>query len=447
MPVGQDEVPQLTEAPARADRRVAVVYDVARLVTRALNPAPNGIDRVDFSLARHFLGRGDDERRALICTAIGPRLADAAQALQTVENVLSYWREEGDADADAVYRAVVSALLSRNGAARPSTRVTKPPGADLLSRNWDAMRRWAPHLGRPLREIPQGAVYFNATQFLVDRPWYVRWLDMRRDVKPVFFVHDLLPIDAPEFFRAREAELHPERMRNICRYGAGAVVGSQAVARRLGQFAAENGRADLPIRIARLPVAAAFSAPVAAPAELDGVNYFVVCGTIEPRKNHLMLLNLWRELARDAAPPKLVIVGKRGWLNGNVVELLERSLALRPHVIEAGGLSTPGLRRLLAGARALLMPSLGEGFGLPVAEALAAGVPVIASDIEAFREVGGDAPDYVHPLDGLGWLQAVRDFSAPQSPRRRAALARLSLWRGADPNAFLETIDDFIASL
>ncbi len=219
------------------------------------------------------------------------------------------------------------------------------------------------------------------------------------------------------------------------------------MARRLGQFAAENGRADLPIRVARLPVAAAFSAPVAAPAELDGVNYFVVCGTIEPRKNHLMLLNLWRELARDAAPPKLVIVGKRGWLNGNVVELLERSLALRPHVIEAGGLSTPGLRRLLAGARALLMPSLGEGFGLPVAEALAAGAPVIASDIEAFREVGGDAPDYVHPLDGLGWLQAVRDFSAPQSTRRRAALARLSLWRGADPNAFLETIDDFIASL
>ena len=106
--------------------------------------------------------------------------------------------------------------------------------------------------------------------------------------------------------------------------------------------------------------------------------------------------------------------------------MLERSAALRPHVIEAGGLSTPGLRSLLAGARALLMPSFAEGFGLPVAEAIAAGTPVIASDIEAFREVGGDAIDYVDPLDGLGWLQAVRDYSTPQSPRRRAALARMS---------------------
>jgi len=446
MSLGRVEVPQLTSTPAEATRR-PVVYDVTRIVTRALNAAPNGIDRVDFALARHFLARSERARGALICTAIGPRLADPDRALETIGGVENLWREDGDAEHDDVYRTVVAALRSNGMAPSPTAHAKKPLNLSFVEQNWRAMRRWAPHLGRSLREAPHGAVYFNATQFLVDRSWYVRWLTARPDVKPVFFVHDLLPIESPEFFRAREAMLHPRRMINICRYGAGAVVGSQTVARRLRQFAAECGRPELPICVARLPVSPVFSSKAAAPAELKDVNYFVVCGTIEPRKNHLTLLNAWRALAQDPAPPKLVVVGKRGWLNAAVIELLERSVALRPHVIEAGGLSTPGLRRLLAGARALLMPSFAEGFGLPVAEALAAGTPVIASDIEAFREVGGDAIDYVDPLDGHGWLQAVRDYSAPQSPRRRAALGRIGGGDATSADTFVSQIDDFIARL
>ncbi len=93
------------------------------------------------------------------------------------------------------------------------------------------------------------------------------------------------------------------------------------------------------------------------------------------------------------------------------------------------------------------MPSFAEGFGLPVAEALAAGTPVVASDIEAFREVGGEAIDYLDPLDGRGWLQAVRDYATPNSPRRRAALERINRGAVADPDAFLATIDEFIARL
>ena len=439
----RDEVSEVT--PPIEAARPPVIYDVTRIVTRALNAAPNGIDRVDFALARHFLAHKERARGALICTAIGPRLADPDLALETIEGVESLWREDGDPEEDDVYRKIVAALGSKDVAGSPLTRARKPQDGLFYARNWRALRRWAPHLGQPLREAPLGAVYFNVTQFLVDRSWYMRWLKTRPDIKPVFFVHDLLPIDAPQFFRAREALLHPRRLRNICRYGAGAVVGTNAVARRLRQFAAERGRPELPVCVARLPVSPSFLSPAEAPAALDGVNYFVVCGTIEPRKNHLTLLKAWRELALDPEPPKLVIVGKRGWLNSAVIEALEQNASLRPHVVEADGLSTPGLRRLLEGARALLMPSFAEGFGLPVAEALAAGTPVVASDIEVFREIGGDAIDYVDPLDITGWLQAVRDYSAPHAHRRRAAL---DLNNDAVAGAgFFAKIDDFIARL
>ncbi|HEY8162097.1 MAG TPA: glycosyltransferase family 1 protein [Methylocystis sp.] len=422
-----------------------VIYDVTRLVTRALNPSPNGIDRVDFALARHFIGRG---ATPLVCTALGPRLSDTNKALDAIEGIEAFWREAADAGEDAVYRSVVAALAGREGGGAEKIRYGRKSGWERISRNWRALRDWALDLGRPLREAPSGAVYFNATQFLLDRPWYVRWLDERREVKPVAFVHDLLPVDDPAFFRPREASLHPRRNRNIARLAAGVVVGSRAVAKRFESFAAESGRGDIPICVARLPVSPVFEAACAPPDALSDAAYFIVCGTIEPRKNHLLLLNVWRELAKNGAAPKLVIVGKRGWLNENVVDAMMRSPSLRANVIEAGGLSTPGLRRLMAGARALLMPSFGEGFGLPLAEALVAGAPVIASDIEVFREVGGDAPDFLHPLDGLGWLQAIRDYAVPDSRRRAATLARMAQARIAnDRQGFFDTIDRFLATL
>lgn len=440
------EVPHGSAAvPLSRGAAPPVVYDVTRLVTRGLNTSPNGIDRVDFALARHFLERG---ALPLSCTALGPRLAETEKALAAVDEIETFWREDADVSKDAVYRSTVAALKAPAGERVATARLERRAGSERIARNWRAMKDWAFHLGRPLSGVPQNAVYFSGTQFLLDRPWYVRWLASRPDVKPVSFVFDLLPVDQPQFFRPVEAVLHPRRNRNIARFAAGAVVSAREVEARFRAFAAENGRPDIPICVARLPVSPVFETKTAPPPELAGVDYFVVCGTIEPRKNHLLLLNVWRELAASGQAPKLLIVGKRGWLNENVVDMMTRCPALAGRVVEAAGLSTPGLRRLMAGARALLMPSFGEGFGLPVAEALVAGVPVIASNLDVFREVGSDAPDYLHPLDGLGWLQAVRDYSTPESPRRAATLGRMAQAGVANaPNAFFETIDGFLAAL
>ena len=90
-----------------------------------------------------------------------------------------------------------------------------------------------------------------------------------------------------------------------------------------------------------------------------------------------------------ASSPRLVLVGHRGWENENVIDVLERSRGLAPFLVEASGLSDAGLASLVRGATAVVGPSSVEGFGLPVAEALSLGVPVIASDISAHKEVGG----------------------------------------------------------
>ena len=156
--------------------------------------------------------------------------------------------------------------------------------------------------------------------------------------------------------------------------------------------------------------------------------YFVVLGTIEPRKNHLLLLQVWRRLVEHhgSRAPRLVLIGQRGWECENVVDLLERCEALRGMVTELPACSDADLHCYLHHAQALLFPSFAEGYGMPVLEALAQGVPVIASSLPVFQEFARDIPEYIDPLDGRSWLETIMEYAKPQSPLRAKQLARLA---------------------
>ncbi|MFB0872455.1 MULTISPECIES: glycosyltransferase family 4 protein [unclassified Sphingobium] len=149
--------------------------------------------------------------------------------------------------------------------------------------------------------------------------------------------------------------------------------------------------------------------------------HFLFCGSIEPRKNLVRLANAYR---RSGSRRPLLIVGQDGW----------RSDEVRGAIGEGNGItftalqSREALTALMREARALLFPSLAEGFGLPVAEAMALGTPVMASDLPALREVAGDAALFVDPFDenaisrGIGALD-VDDGLCERLARLGAAKA------------------------
>jgi glycosyltransferase involved in cell wall biosynthesis len=184
------------------------------------------------------------------------------------------------------------------------------------------------------------------------------------------------------------------------------------------------------------------------PRPLDAP-YFLVIATIEPRKNLALLLQGWRRLAQHlgASAPRLVIVGQRGWECENVVDLLERSEALRGLVIELPRCRDDELVGWLAHARALLFPSFVEGFGLPLVEALHFGTPVIASDLPVFREVAGDVPDYLDPLDGAAWLDRIARYAAPGSTERQAQLQRMDGYSAPTWRGHFAAVDELIEDL
>jgi glycosyltransferase involved in cell wall biosynthesis len=426
-----------------------IAYDITRLATRVLNSTPNGIDRIDFAFADHFLGPAPQERAAMLMTLQGPRVIALAAARDVVDGISVHWGEDEKPDLDECYRRTVAwicgAAAEFNGAQRVARgRAGRATGVV----RW--IRQHGLPFGRsPTATLPKGAIYINVSQFPLWIPRYFRWLKERPDVKGVFFIHDLLPIETPEYFPKAEYERHMRRLANLAHFGAAAIVTTEVVRAALKRHLATLGRADMPILVAPIPVAPVFCRRGAVDSDLVGRPYFVACGTIEPRKNHLMLLHIWRELVRRVGPaaPKLVLIGGRGWENENVVDLLERCRSISNHVIEVAGLSTPSLKRLLDGARALLMPSFAEGYGLPIIEALAAHVPVIASDIPVFREIGGDHIIKVSPIDGEKWLEKICEFTTSTGPERQAILARIENYESPTWEIYFAAIHGFLESL
>jgi glycosyltransferase involved in cell wall biosynthesis len=201
----------------------------------------------------------------------------------------------------------------------------------------------------------------------------------------------------------------------------------QALSRAAAIFTvSEAAREDL-VRSAGAPRERVFVTPNGVDPRLfelrppDGPRapYLLAVGTFEPRKNLPVLLDAFRALRRDGRDLQLVVVGRQAF-----TQLLPLG-ELAPHVRLTGAVPDDALHALYAGAACFVMPSLHEGFGLPLAEAMAAGVPAVASDIPALREVGGETVRYADPRDAQGLAAAIRAaLDDREGSQLRAAAAR-----------------------
>ena len=296
------------------------------------------------------------------------------------------------------------------------------PPTDFAAHAWRLIARG---IASKLRQRDlSGSIFLNIVHQGLEHHRYPELL-RRMKVRPVFLVHDLIPLTHAEFCRPGEYEKHSVRMQTVLELAHGVITNSRVTLDALSAFAARH-RLPLP------PATPAFLAPpaFAAPSVVRPVArpYFIVLSTIEPRKNHLLLLQVWKRLVEQLGEqaPLLVLVGQRGWECENVVDLLERCQSLQGHLLELTRCSDQELVTWLRYAQALLFPSFVEGFGLPLVEALACGTPVIASDLPVFREIAGDVPDYCDPLDGPGWLELIQKYCLADSVERAAQQDRIA---------------------
>ncbi len=437
-----------------------IAFDMTHIVSRLPVSNPSGIDKVDLAFAEYFAGHPSS--RAVHYGIRSPRF-HPGRAVADIWRLATRERwTGGTAEADPVLSRVKARLAGTASDLGPIRR--RGGGAASLLTSRDARERrftqvkW--RLAPGTSDLPDGSIYLNVAQHAFEYPRFFNWLGARPDVLTTFLVHDLLPLDFPEYFRAGYRERFLRRQATILDHARALITTSDVVADRLRQALAEHKRPAVPIHVQPLPsTLPSLEAAQRHDPDLAASPYFMVLGTIEPRKNHLLLLNIWRRMAEDATPapglapnrdpksvPKLVVVGTRGWENEQVVDVLDRSTLVRPHVIEVSGLGDQALARLIANARGLLMPSFAEGYGLPVVEALSLGVPVVASDIAVFREVAQGRATFVSPIDGPGWRRAVETLAAA-SPGRQAALEAAAGFTAPTWRSYMDGTMAFLAGL
>jgi glycosyltransferase involved in cell wall biosynthesis len=247
-----------------------------------------------------------------------------------------------------------------------------------------------------------------------------------RGAAGVVTIHDLSYLRFPETVSsasARYRELVPRSLRRA----ALVIADTNAVAEEIvAEYHLE------PARVRAIPLGvdtAWFDAPAQPPAELHlPERYLLFVGTLEPRKNLSTLLTAFRELRRqDPSTPPLVLAGPAGW-----GPRLDTAGLDAQDVRQVGYLDSGALRSVVAHAAALCFPSIYEGFGLPPLEALAAGTPVVASDLAPLREVlkdAGSAVRFFPPHDPDALARAISmTLAAPREPAEGIAHARRFTW-------------------
>ncbi len=370
------------------------LLDLTRLVSRLGRRNLTGVDRVELAYLEALL-------------------ADQVPVFGLVRTALGYVFLDENGIKALRARSLDPALLGRPDLLGRLTR----RGAPLRARAEADLRRIGfarclpPRLTAQLRHLfPDGLRYINVGHSNLSAR-------VMRAVKATggeitVLIHDVIPLDYPQFTRDDVTAIFARKMAVVARFTD------------LVIYSTHDARTRAEAHLS--PATPALVAPLGVPRPIIGTlplfvdrsrPWFVALGTIEPRKNHALLLDIWERLAASLPPPKmpqLYVIGARGWRNEAVFARLN---AKPPFVTECADLNDTTVAALIAGAKALLFPSFAEGYGLPPLEAKALGIPVICSDLSVFHETLGGYPVYLNPTDSYSWLETIENLVKDRNGR------------------------------
>lgn len=265
-------------------------------------------------------------------------------------------------------------------------------------------------------------------------PHYTMPLLPGHGCRPVVTFHDMTYLLMPALHPRFHHLFFSAMMRFSVRCAARLLVVSESTRRDLHRLlpASKGKTTATPLAAGPVfrPVPAAEIQEVCTRYTLTPGRFLLYVGVLEPRKNVPMLLQAFARIAAQFPDTPLVLVGKKGWMYEAIfAELTTQGLAGR--VVFTGYVPQEDLPPLYGGARVFVYPSLYEGFGLPVLEAMQCGAPVVTTDISSMPEVVGDAALLVKPDDAdalTAALTRVLSDDALAADLRQRGLARAALF-------------------
>ena len=364
------------------------LLDVTRTLRRAGRMA-TGVDRVELAYLAQFLS-DDTPCFGLARTPLGYLLLDRA-GLQGVQD-----RIEGRIDWGA------PDLLSWS--LRGRSTVGRRAEADFRRLAIARTAVWG--LPRLIKKLPVPCRYFNVGHSNLSR----RVLSTLNasGIYISVLIHDVIPLEYPQYQRLGSVDPFRAKLKYVQEWADLVIYNSADTKARAEAQMAAWGKIPASI-VAHLGTVPPQPDPSKLPSGLPPTEpYFVTVGTIEPRKNHKFLLDIWDELGPDA--PLLLICGGRGWNNDAVFSRLD-AMGPDSRVREISNLSDPALAALVQTASGSLFPSFAEGFGLPPLEALMLKTRVLCNDLGVLHEFLGDMPVYASVSDQYQWTRIIKEWA------------------------------------
>ena len=380
------------------------VLDITRLVGRA-GRVLTGVDRVELAYLRRFLA--DDVPCYFIArTSYGYVLLDRSGGQSILRATLK--GEWGQSD-----------LLSRLRFKMPK----RVQAAQSFVRKHRVARCGRRRLALMLSEhLPKGVDLYIVGHTNLEFE-FVSAFKLSVDARVHVMIHDTIPLDYPEVQRPQTVTDFNRQLRVVSEEADRVIAVSKVTNDSLTPHLQRHGRVP-PIIVAHPGIDPVMPRYAEIPPDLDlSRPYFVTVGTIEPRKYHSLLLEVWESLDTEERP-LLLICGNRGWLNQTVFEALDRGV---PDVIEVPDLSDSALAAVVHGSKGMLFPSIAEGFGMPPIEAAALGTPVVCADLPVYRETLGDRIVYLDPQDNYSWRETVNELKTNEDGER-VAYVSLPKW-------------------
>lgn len=369
----------------------AIWLDVTRLVTRAGRGVLTGIDRVELAYLDHLLALSD---------------ADAWFLLRTTRGYLLLDRRGG---------ALLSHLVTGRAQMGPADRLSR-----LFGKGNDPRHRVEAAL-RPLavdRCMRMGL--FRMISRRTNAPfWYLNTghanldggtlgaFSRHRDARIAVLIHDLIPLTHPDLVASGMTGRFTRRLEQLRAHADLVICNSGATAHDLTAHWHHTDHAP-PWIVAHLGVTPKPRSDV--PRD---PRHVVMLGTIEPRKNHALMLDVWDRLAATLPAermPHLHIIGPTGWNVGALMARLQAHPLLGRTIHLHGPLPEAEVQDHLARAAALVFPSLAEGYGYPPLEAAMAGALPICSDLPVFRETLGKSAVYVARQEAYSWAETIQKY-------------------------------------
>lgn len=416
--------------------------DITRLTTRINNATPTGIDKVELQYALFFLAQG-----AFFVVQRGDALVQIPNPL--AEEIIGYlnsrW-QSGQAEDVFIGMKFKAWFDSQPKSQRRKSpefvfyqefiKLTLSQRLARIQQEKDDIKKKAPFIPvfmscffvalfpwiiKFFVDSKTKIIAANYVNFFLNQNIYINvghtglekkelfsLLHKLNNLKLLFYIHDIMPITHHQYYPSHASEKHKKAIGTVISVGDYIYANSRFTASELCKNFNTSATVDVleigaPDKDIQYPML--------------GRSGFVAIGTIEPRKNYIWLINAWLEFCalypQEVGSEQLMIFGKRGWLEEQQFNQFQHTVGQSSNISWICDANDEAVTKQLQQARACLAAASVEGWGMPIAESLAYGTPVIASDIAAHREVSKGKAYFYQALNTRQFHEALRSCFVP----------------------------------